>query len=35
MSTTVMSMGRPLGGRKSGPVAVPYACTRTQMVSPR
>ena len=34
MSTTVMSTGRPLGGPKKGPVAVPRARARTQMLSP-
>jgi hypothetical protein len=32
--TTVMSTGRLLGGPKNGPVAVPHARTRSQMVSP-
>lgn len=34
MSTTVMSTGRPLGGPKNGPVAVPLTRTRAHTVSP-
>jgi len=33
-SITVKSTGRPLGGPKYGPVAVPRPRTRTQIVSP-